>query len=146
MTHQTRCIIPPGWDAGPSQATSPAITGIHLYSSSKRGNTVNCVAQGHRETECDPDKIGTRDLPTPNKLTSVVLNPFSTEPVLQIPLFHLLMGALICNYLPDEASSVHEFSTMNQQDGRFQFDPKWSNLRYYAHDQLRLEQAKLAIA
>jgi hypothetical protein len=57
------------------------------------------------------------------------------------------MGALICNYLPDEASSVHEFSTMNnRQDGHLQFDPKRSNLRSYAHDQLRLEQAKLAIA
>jgi hypothetical protein len=27
-----------------------------------------------------------------------------------------------------------------------QLDPKRSNLRYYAHDQLRLEQAKFAIA
>jgi hypothetical protein len=26
------------------------------------------------------------------------------------------MGALICNYLPDEASGVHELSTMNRQD------------------------------
>jgi hypothetical protein len=56
------------------------------------------------------------------------------------------MGALICNYLPDEASGVHEFSTMNQQDGHLQFDPKRNNLRSYAHRLLRLEQAKLAIA
>jgi hypothetical protein len=27
-----------------------------------------------------------------------------------------------------------------------QFDPKWNNLSSYAHGQLRLEQAKLAIA
>jgi hypothetical protein len=47
------------------------------------------------------------------------------------------MGALICNYLPDEVCStgVHEFSTMNRQDGHLQFDPKRSNLRSYAHDQ-----------
>jgi hypothetical protein len=34
------------------------------------------------------------------------LNPFSTEPVLQIPLLFTCsnMGALICNYLTDEAS------------------------------------------
>jgi hypothetical protein len=56
------------------------------------------------------------------------------------------MGALICNYLPDEASREHEFSTMNRQDGHLQFDPKRSNLRSYAHGQLRLEQSKLAIA
>jgi hypothetical protein len=55
------------------------------------------------------------------------------------------MGALICNYLPDEASGVHKFSNMNQQDGHLQFDPKWSNLRS-AHGQLLLEQAKLSIA
>jgi hypothetical protein len=34
------------------------------------------------------------------------------------------MGALICNYLPDEASGGHEFSTINRQDGHLQFDPK----------------------
>jgi hypothetical protein len=56
------------------------------------------------------------------------------------------MGALICNYLLDEASGEHEFSTMNRQDGHLQLDPKQSNLRSYAHDQLRLEQAKVAIA
>jgi hypothetical protein len=66
------------------------------------------------------------------------------------------MGALVCNYLPDEASGVHEFSTMNRQDGHLQFDPKRSghlqfdpkrsNLRSYTHGQLRLGQAKLAIA
>jgi hypothetical protein len=56
------------------------------------------------------------------------------------------MGALICNYLPDEANGVNEFSTMNRQDGHLQFDPKRSNIRSYAHDQLRLEQAKLVIA
>jgi hypothetical protein len=49
-------------------------------------------------------------------------------------------------YLQDEASGVHEFSTMNRQDEHLQFDPERSNLRSYAHDQLRLEQAKLAIA
>jgi hypothetical protein len=64
-----------------------------------------------------------------------------------ITFFHLLnMGALICNYLPDEASGVHEFSTMNRQDGHLQIDPVQSNLRSYAHGHLRLEQAKLAIA
>jgi hypothetical protein len=56
------------------------------------------------------------------------------------------MGALIGNYLPDEPSGVHEFSTMNRQDGHLQLYPKRSNLRSYAHGQLRLEQAKLAIA
>jgi hypothetical protein len=56
------------------------------------------------------------------------------------------MGALLCNYLPDEACGVHEFSTMNRQDGHRQFEPKRSSLRSYAHGQLRLEQAKLAIA
>jgi hypothetical protein len=56
------------------------------------------------------------------------------------------MCALVCNYLPDEASGVHEFSTMNRQDGHLQFDRKRSNLRSHAHGQLRLEQAKLAIA
>jgi hypothetical protein len=49
-------------------------------------------------------------------------------------------------YLPDEASGVHEFSTMNRQDGHLQFDPKRNTLRSDAHGQLRLEQAKLAIA
>jgi hypothetical protein len=56
------------------------------------------------------------------------------------------MGELVCNYLLNEASDVHEFSNMNRQDGHRQFDPKRSNLRSYAHDQLRLAQAKLAIA
>jgi hypothetical protein len=48
--------------------------------------------------------------------------------------------------LPDEGSGVHEFSTVNRQDGHRQFDPKQNTLRCYAHGQLRLEQAKLAIA
>jgi hypothetical protein len=56
------------------------------------------------------------------------------------------MGALICNYLLDEASSEHEFSTMNRQDGHLQFDPKRNNLRSYAHGQLHLDQAKGANA
>jgi hypothetical protein len=77
------------------------------------------------------------------KSTVENVNPFSTEPVLQLPLFSL---AQTCNYLPDEASGVDEFLSMNQQDGHFQFDPERSNLISYAHDQLRLEQAKLAIA
>jgi hypothetical protein len=77
--------------------------------------------------------------------TNVTINAFSTEPVLQISLFFISsnMGALICN---EEGSSIHEFSTMNRQDGHLQFDPKRSNLRSYAHGQLRLQQAKLAIA
>jgi hypothetical protein len=54
------------------------------------------------------------------------------------------VGALLCNYLLDEASNGHEFSTVNRQDGHLQFDPKWNNLSSYAHGQLRLEQAKLA--
>jgi hypothetical protein len=45
----------------------------------------------------------------------------------------------------DEASKGREYSTMNRQDGPLQFDPKWNNLSSYAHGQLRLEQAKLAI-
>jgi hypothetical protein len=53
------------------------------------------------------------------------------------------MGALLCNYLLDEASNGREFSTMN---GHLQFDPKGNNLSSYAYGQLRLEQAKLAIA
>jgi hypothetical protein len=36
--------------------------------------------------------------------------------------------------------------TMNRQDGHLQFDPKGNNLSSYAHGQLRVEQAKLAIA
>jgi hypothetical protein len=36
-------------------------------------------------------------------------------------------------------------STMNRQDGHLQFDPERNNLKSYAHGQLRLEQAKLAI-
>jgi hypothetical protein len=56
------------------------------------------------------------------------------------------MGALICNYLPEEASGAHEFSTMNRQDAPIQFEPKRNNLRSYVHGQFRLEQAKVAIA
>jgi hypothetical protein len=56
------------------------------------------------------------------------------------------VGALLCNYLPDEASNGREFSTMNRQEGHLQFDPKGNNLSSYVHGQLRLEQAKLAIA
>jgi hypothetical protein len=58
------------------------------------------------------------------------------------------MGALICDYLLDEASREHKFLTMNRQDGRLQFEPKRNDLGSYAHRQLRLEveQAKLAIA
>jgi hypothetical protein len=74
----------------------------------------------------------------------------NAEPVLEITLFFTCsnMGALIglCNYILDEASSEHEFSTMNQQDGHLQFDLKRNNLRSYAHGQLRLVQAKVAIA
>jgi hypothetical protein len=33
------------------------------------------------------------------------------------------MDALLGNYLPDEASGVLKFSTMNRQDGHLQFDP-----------------------
>jgi hypothetical protein len=52
-------------------------------------------------------------------LSTRLLNPFSTEPALQITLFFTCsnMGALIGNYFLDEASSEHEFSTMNRQDG-----------------------------
>jgi hypothetical protein len=35
---------------------------------------------------------------------------------------------------------------MNRQDGYLQFDLKGNKLSSYAHGQLRLEQAKLAIA
>jgi hypothetical protein len=45
----------------------------------------------------------------------------------------------------NEASGVHEFSTIDIE-GHLQFNPKLSNLTSYAHGQLRLEQAKLAIA
>jgi hypothetical protein len=34
---------------------------------------------------------------------------------------------------------------MIRQDGHLQFDPTWTNLRSYAHGQLRLEQGKVAI-
>jgi hypothetical protein len=76
---------------------------------------------------------------------NMIINPFSTEPVSQITLFFTCsnMGALICNYLLDEASNECEFSTMNRQDGHLQFEPKRNNLRSYTHGQLRLEQAKL---
>jgi hypothetical protein len=56
------------------------------------------------------------------------------------------MGALICNYLLDKAGREHEFLTMNLQDGRPQFESKRNNLISHTHCQLRLEQAKLAIA
>jgi hypothetical protein len=58
------------------------------------------------------------------------------------------MGAIvvICNYLLDEASREHKFLTMNRQDGHLQLEPKQNNLSSYAHGQLCLEQAKLAIA
>jgi hypothetical protein len=52
------------------------------------------------------------------------------------------MGALICNYVLDEASSEHEFSTMHRLDGHLQFDPKRNNLRSYAHGQLRLDDGQ----
>jgi hypothetical protein len=55
-------------------------------------------------------------------------------------------GALICNYLLENASTQQEFSTMIRQDGHLQFDTKWNNLRSYVHGQLCLEQAKVAIA
>jgi hypothetical protein len=56
------------------------------------------------------------------------------------------VGALLCNYLLDEASNGREFSTMNRRDGHLEFDLKGNNLRSYAHSQLHVEQAKLAIA
>jgi hypothetical protein len=84
----------------------------------------------------------------PKLLPALFLNPFSTEPVLQITLFFTCsnVGALLCNYLLDEGSNGREFSTMKRQDGHLQFDPKGNNLSSYAHGQLRVEQAKLAIA
>jgi hypothetical protein len=77
----------------------------------------------------------------------VNLNPYSAKPVLEITLLFTCstMGALICNYLPEEASREHEFSTVNRQDGHLQFDPKLNNLRSYAYGQLCLEQAKVAL-
>jgi hypothetical protein len=39
------------------------------------------------------------------------------------------MGALVCNYLLDEASREHKFLAMKRQDGHLQFDPKWNDLR-----------------
>jgi hypothetical protein len=76
------------------------------------------------------------------------INPYSAEPVLEIMLFFTcsIMGALLCNYLLDKVSREHDFLTLNQQDGHLQFEPKWNKLRSYAHGQLRLEQAKVAIA
>jgi hypothetical protein len=75
--------------------------------------------------------------------------PFSAEPVLQIMLFsHFLEHGCthICNYFLDEANSEHKFSSMNQQDGHLEFDPKRNNLISYVHGQLQLDQAKVAIA
>jgi hypothetical protein len=63
--------------------------------------------------------------------------------------FHLLKHGCIHMQLPPGRSkrcTVHEFSTMNRQDGHLQLYPRRSNLRSYAHGQLHLEQAKLAIA
>jgi hypothetical protein len=76
-------------------------------------------------------------------------NPFSTEPILQIPLFFTCsnMDALICNYLPDEASGVLKFLTYYELTRRPpSIWPQGSNLRSCTHGQLRLEQAKLAVA
>jgi hypothetical protein len=76
--------------------------------------------------------------------------PFITEPVYQIKRFFSLartwVPSIIWTYLLDEASSEDEFLTMNRQDSHLQFNPKRNNLTSYAHCQLCLEQAKLAIA
>jgi hypothetical protein len=56
-------------------------------------------------------------LPDPKSKHSQ-LNCYSAELVLEITLFFTCSnrGALICNYLLDEASREHEFLTMNRQD------------------------------
>jgi hypothetical protein len=58
----------------------------------------------------------------PLQILSMRINPYSAEPVLEIKLFFTCsnMGALICNYLLDEASKEHQFLTMNRQDGHLQ--------------------------
>jgi hypothetical protein len=71
---------------------------------------------------------------------SAVFNPYSAEPVLEITFrFFSLARTRVhsCNYLLDEASREDEFSAFN-------LNP--NNLRSKAHGQLRLEQAKVAIA
>jgi hypothetical protein len=74
------------------------------------------------------------------------LNPFSTEPVLQITLFFTCskVGALLCNYLLDEASFqlwIDKMATFNLTRSGITsvFTLTWPN------GQLRLEHAKLAI-
>jgi hypothetical protein len=48
--------------------------------------------------------------------------------------------------LPPERSKPWTIIFNYMKDGHLQFDPKWNNLRSYAHGQLRLEQAKVATA
>jgi hypothetical protein len=74
-------------------------------------------------------------------LYKFAFDPFSTEPVLQITWVHSY--AITC--WTKQAMHV-TFSTMNRQDGHLQIDPKENNLSSYAHGQLRVEKAKLAIA
>jgi hypothetical protein len=56
------------------------------------------------------------------------------------------MRALICDYLLDNARNQHEFLIRNRQDSQLQFYTKQNNLRSWAHGQVCLEQAKVAIA
>jgi hypothetical protein len=76
------------------------------------------------------------------KAITLLLNPFSAEPVLQMTLFSLAR-TWVHSY-----AIIYwtKFLTMKRQDGRLQFDHKRNNLRSYTHSQLRLEQANLAIA
>jgi predicted DNA-binding WGR domain protein len=56
------------------------------------------------------------------------------------------MGAVVCDYFLNDARNQHGFFTMNKQDDQLQLYTKQNILRFYAHGQLRFEQAEVAIA
>jgi hypothetical protein len=56
------------------------------------------------------------------------------------------MGAVVCDYILDDARNQHDLLTMNRQDGQLQFYIKHNILRFYAHGQLCFEQAEVAVA
>jgi hypothetical protein len=56
------------------------------------------------------------------------------------------MGAVVCDYLRDDARNQYNFLTMNRQDGQLQFYTKQNNLRFYDHGQFWFEQAEVATA
>jgi hypothetical protein len=58
-------------------------------------------------------------------------------PVLQIMLFQLLLGGVVCNYHLDDTRNQHDFLT--RQDGQLQLYTEQNNLRSNARGQLCFE-------